>query len=74
MFESVDIVGYFRSSLVFNTLLCTLQVLHVIWFILISRIAYNAIVAGEVRRYYYDLKMLYKKDGAKYHKCGPYFY
>ncbi|XP_061582793.1 ceramide synthase 5 isoform X1 [Cololabis saira] len=48
MFESWDIVGPFPSWWVFNGLLLVLQVLHVIWSYLISRIAIKAMLRGKV--------------------------
>ncbi|XP_060925701.1 ceramide synthase 5 [Limanda limanda] len=48
MFESWDIVGPFPSWWVFNILLLVLQVLHIIWSYLISRIAVKAMLRGKV--------------------------
>jgi len=50
--ESAEILGYAHSIALFNALLCTLQVLHVIWFGIIAKAAYKAVVVGEVRRHY----------------------
>uniref|UniRef100_A0A3Q0S5N3 Ceramide synthase 5 n=1 Tax=Amphilophus citrinellus TaxID=61819 RepID=A0A3Q0S5N3_AMPCI len=48
MFESWSIVGPFPSWWLFNFLLVVLQVLHIIWSYLITRIAIKAILRGKV--------------------------
>lgn len=48
MFESWAIVGPYPSWWLFNTLLLVLQVLHIIWFYLIGRIAVKAMLRGKV--------------------------
>uniref|UniRef100_A0A3Q2PED1 Ceramide synthase 5 n=1 Tax=Fundulus heteroclitus TaxID=8078 RepID=A0A3Q2PED1_FUNHE len=48
MFESWAIVGPYPSWWLFNVLLLLLQVLHIFWSYLISRIAYKAIMRGKV--------------------------
>ncbi|AWP02476.1 putative ceramide synthase 5 [Scophthalmus maximus] len=48
MFESWAIVGPFPSWWLFNFLLLVLQLLHVIWSYLISRIALKAVLRGKV--------------------------
>ncbi|MED6282364.1 Ceramide synthase 5 [Characodon lateralis] len=49
MFESWAIVGPYPSWWLFNILLLLLQVLHIFWSYLISRIAVKAIMRGKVR-------------------------
>ena len=49
-FEAPEIVGPFSSWLAFNTLLYCLQVMHVIWFYMILRVAYRAILNGKVEK------------------------
>ena len=46
-FECREIVGPFQSWYVFLALLCILQFFHVLWFIMILRVAYNALTAGK---------------------------
>ncbi|XP_061471230.1 ceramide synthase 5 isoform X2 [Rhineura floridana] len=48
LFESWEIIGPFPSWWLFNGLLLTIQVLHVIWFYYIIRIAYKALARGKV--------------------------
>uniref|UniRef100_A0A671U3U8 Ceramide synthase 5 n=1 Tax=Sparus aurata TaxID=8175 RepID=A0A671U3U8_SPAAU len=48
MFESWAIVGPYPSWWLFNFLLLVLQVLHIIWFYLIARIAVKAMLRGKV--------------------------
>ncbi|XP_073325362.1 ceramide synthase 5 [Pagrus major] len=48
MFESWAIVGPYPSWWLFNFLLLVLQVLHIIWFYLIARIAIKAMMRGKV--------------------------
>ena len=47
--EGHYIVGSFPAYYLFNSLLCTLQVLNVFWFITIFRMVYTAVVRGQVR-------------------------
>lgn len=46
--EAFALVGPARSIYLFNVLLWVLQVLHVIWFMIIIKAAYKAIVTGVV--------------------------
>ncbi|XP_034389108.1 ceramide synthase 5 [Cyclopterus lumpus] len=48
LFESWAIVGPYPSWWLFNFLLLVLQVLHIIWFYLIARIAVKAMLRGKV--------------------------
>ncbi|XP_070696182.1 ceramide synthase 5-like [Pempheris klunzingeri] len=50
LFESWEIVGPYRAWWLLNGLLLVLQVLHVIWFYLIARIAIKAIFKGKVSK------------------------
>uniref|UniRef100_G3NQB7 Ceramide synthase 5 n=1 Tax=Gasterosteus aculeatus aculeatus TaxID=481459 RepID=G3NQB7_GASAC len=50
MFESWDIVGPYPSWWLFNSLLLVLQLLHIIWFYLIARIAVKAMLRGKVSK------------------------
>ena len=43
-------IGMFPAYYVFNVLLYILQVMHVIWFYMILRVAYNAILCGNVQK------------------------
>lgn len=49
LFESWELIGPYPSWWLFNGLLVTLQVLHVIWSYLIIRTASKALVRGKVR-------------------------
>ena len=48
LIESWEIVGPYQSWWLLNGLLLVLQVLHVIWFYLIARIAIKALFKGKV--------------------------
>ncbi|KAF6117947.1 ceramide synthase 5 [Phyllostomus discolor] len=48
LFESWEMIGPYPSWWLFNGLLLTLQVLHVIWSYLIARIAFKALIRGKV--------------------------
>ena len=48
--EAPEIVGPFSAWLAFNILLYCLQVMHVIWFYMILRVAYKAILKGKVEK------------------------
>lgn len=48
LFESWELIGPYPSWWLFNGLLVTLQVLHVIWSYLIIRTASKALVRGKV--------------------------
>ncbi|XP_072214065.1 ceramide synthase 5 isoform X1 [Excalfactoria chinensis] len=48
LFESWELIGPYPSWWLFNGLLVTLQILHVIWSYLIVRTAYKALVRGKV--------------------------
>ena len=48
-YESYAIVGPFTSHSLFNSLLLTLQVLHVFWFYRILRMVYLYIIKGQVK-------------------------
>lgn len=48
MFDSWEIVGPYRAWWLLNGLLLVLQILHIIWFYLIARIAIKAIFKGKV--------------------------
>ncbi|XP_030366562.1 ceramide synthase 5 isoform X5 [Strigops habroptila] len=50
LFESWELVGPYPSWWLFNGLLVTLQILHVIWSYLIIRTAYKALVRGKVSK------------------------
>ncbi|KAL6092850.1 hypothetical protein STEG23_016598 [Scotinomys teguina] len=50
LFESWEIIGPYPSWWLFNGLLMTLQVLHVIWSYLIARIAFKALIRGKVSK------------------------
>ena len=47
--EANDILGYAPSIFLFNGLLWVLQILHVLWFIIIIKAAYKAVIVGQVR-------------------------
>lgn len=49
LFESWELIGPYPSWWLFNGLLVTLQVLHIIWSYLIIRTASKALVRGKVR-------------------------
>lgn len=49
LFESWELIGPYPSWWLFNGLLVTLQILHIIWSYLIIRTAYKALVRGKVR-------------------------
>lgn len=48
LFESWEIIGPYRAWWLLNGLLLVLQVLHIIWFYLVARIAIKAIFKGKV--------------------------
>lgn len=48
LFDSWEIIGPYRAWWLLNGLLLLLQVLHIIWFYLIARIAIKAIFKGKV--------------------------
>ncbi|CAJ1084974.1 ceramide synthase 5-like isoform X2 [Xyrichtys novacula] len=50
LFESWEIVGPYQAWWLLNGLLLVLQVLHVIWFYLVARIAVKAIFKGKVSK------------------------
>nr|XP_048688256.1 ceramide synthase 5 isoform X3 [Caretta caretta] len=50
LFESWELIGPYPSWWLFNGLLVTLQVLHIIWSCLIIRIAYKALLRGKVSK------------------------
>jgi len=49
-FECRAILAPFHAWYIFFALLCILQLLHVLWFFMILRVAYNALTAGEVKK------------------------
>uniref|UniRef100_A0A8C5N831 Ceramide synthase 5 n=1 Tax=Gouania willdenowi TaxID=441366 RepID=A0A8C5N831_GOUWI len=49
LFESWDIIGPYPSWWLFNVLLLVLQLLHIIWFYLITRLALTAILRGKTQ-------------------------
>uniref|UniRef100_A0A8C0B216 Ceramide synthase 5 n=1 Tax=Buteo japonicus TaxID=224669 RepID=A0A8C0B216_9AVES len=49
LFESWELIGPYPSWWLFNGLLITLQMLHIIWSYLIIRTAYKALMRGKVR-------------------------
>lgn len=50
LFEATTIVGMAPVYYVYNGLLCILQVLHVLWFCMILRMAYYYVVKGQVEK------------------------
>ncbi|KAL1767375.1 ceramide synthase 5 isoform X1 [Sigmodon hispidus] len=50
LFESWEMIGPYPSWWLFNGLLLTLQVLHIIWSYLIARIAFKALIRGKVSK------------------------
>ncbi|XP_013872005.1 ceramide synthase 5 [Austrofundulus limnaeus] len=50
LFDSWEIIGPYRAWWLLNGLLLVLQVLHIIWFYLITRIAIKAIFKGKVSK------------------------
>ncbi|XP_061871631.1 ceramide synthase 5 isoform X2 [Colius striatus] len=50
LFESWELIGPYPSWWLFNGLLITLQVLHIIWSYLIIRTAYKALMRGKVSK------------------------
>ncbi|ESO00902.1 hypothetical protein HELRODRAFT_82517 [Helobdella robusta] len=48
LFEATKIVGMANIYFVYNGLLCTLQVLHIIWFAMILKMAYYYVIKGQV--------------------------
>ena len=46
-FECRAILAPFHAWYIFFALLCILQLLHVLWFFMILRVAYNALTAGK---------------------------
>ncbi|XP_054039041.1 ceramide synthase 5 isoform X2 [Rissa tridactyla] len=48
LFESWELIGPYPSWWLFNGLLVTLQILHIIWSYLIVRTAYKALVRGKI--------------------------
>ncbi|XP_070793918.1 ceramide synthase 5 isoform X3 [Pituophis catenifer annectens] len=50
MFESWELIGPYPSWWLFNSLLLTIQVLHIIWSYFIIRIAYKAMARGKVSK------------------------
>ncbi|XP_017265042.1 ceramide synthase 5 [Kryptolebias marmoratus] len=50
MFDSWELIGPYRAWWLLNGLLLVLQVLHIIWFYLITRIAIKAIFKGKVSK------------------------
>ncbi|KAM6981924.1 ceramide synthase 5-like [Tautogolabrus adspersus] len=50
LFESWEIVGPYQAWWLLNGLLLVLQVLHIIWFYLVARIAIKAIFKGKVSK------------------------
>lgn len=49
-YEVSEIVGPFPACLYFNVLLYCLQVMHIIWFYMILRVAYKAILKGKIEK------------------------
>ncbi len=47
-YEAPELMGPFPAYYLFNVLLYILQVMHLIWFYMIVRIAYKAITVGTV--------------------------
>ncbi|XP_067931681.1 ceramide synthase 5-like [Watersipora subatra] len=48
--EATEILGYARSIFLFNGLLFLLQILHILWFGIISHAAYKAVMVGQVEK------------------------
>lgn len=49
MFEAPQMVEMFPAYYIFNSLLLLLLALHIFWTYLILKIAYNAVLVGQVR-------------------------
>ena len=49
-YEAPHLMGMFGAYYIFNILLYILQVMHVIWFYMILRMAYKAILAGGIEK------------------------
>lgn len=63
LFESWEIAGPYQSWWLFNGLLLVLQVLHIIWFYLIARIAIKAIFKGKVSLFVCGVKYNFSYAG-----------
>lgn len=50
LFEATSVVGMAPVYYVYNGLLCILQVLHIIWFYMILRMAYYYVIKGQVEK------------------------
>ncbi|XP_046564322.1 ceramide synthase 5-like [Haliotis rubra] len=50
MFQSTTIVGFCAIYFLYNGLLIVLQVLHIFWFVIISKMAYNALKRGNIEK------------------------
>lgn len=72
LFESWELIGPYPSWWLFNGLLVTLQILHIIWSYLIIRTAYKALVRGKVRLLATGLGPLSYEPSQSYHEeLGP---
>ncbi len=47
-YEGPEILGVYPAYQIFNYFLYVLQVMHIVWFYMILRVAYKAIVLGKV--------------------------
>ncbi|XP_046342304.1 ceramide synthase 5-like isoform X1 [Haliotis rufescens] len=50
MFESTTIVGFCAIYFLYNGLLIVLQILHIFWFVIISKMAYSALKKGKIAK------------------------
>lgn len=73
-YETRAIVGYFGSNSLFNVLLCTLQVMHIIWFAMIVKVAIKSSRSGKVEkddRSESDAESFYQDEIKKQKVIGP---
>nr|KAG5704792.1 hypothetical protein BaRGS_015175 [Batillaria attramentaria] len=50
LFEATPVIGMCNVYYVYNTLLITLQILHIIWFYFILLIAKEAVIGGQLKK------------------------
>lgn len=48
LFTALEYVGFCYIYYLYNTFLILLQILHVVWFIFIAKVAYQALFKGQV--------------------------
>ncbi|XP_064613770.1 ceramide synthase 5-like [Liolophura sinensis] len=50
LFTAIKVVGFCNIYYLYNTFLILLQILHVVWFIFIAKVAYQALFKGQITK------------------------